>query len=729
MPEYRIHVVTGPKSKAAGTEASILVVGNKGSFQSKLRKANALHVKGLVFQAGVENVFKVEPEPKSDVGEIQLVEFSIDFPFSPFANLYLESIGVEDVSAEKAYVFPCDKWFSETEGDGRISRVFTQRKVVGKPLLKAKASKVTLQQLASKLPATSRQSDSGFETLKKLNLKGLTKGKASSHIKELAFGRPFSNWAENVEVSNVYAFYPLRLWHVKVIIKIAHFARMKVRTVGATHTWTSLYPDQDQVLINPQLLLPEPGSQEAEYDATTHRVTVLCNVTTSALKHHQLENGYNFMFNTVLGGVTYGGIIGTGCHGVGQNCPAHPDLVKEIQVVNSDGELITYSETDEPMLRAVTTSMGLFGFIYKITFEVDGTLNIVQTHNSFEHTVGDTLISGAALKAIAEANFSTEVFWFPFNSNPFNVGSASKTKPQSEMLEFAKTLLGPTYEASNVRKNVSIGQPWDPLDDELLIKKVNFSDETPVEDDYYVFKNVKELLQSVIFRNIPDVIANYPQFTPVFTWFTNFALKPCEVLGLQLGEPERIVEHLPNAIHYRLWVHQGFHVYDLEMGFIVEDDYENIATACKDVVDIVTTYADNGQFPMSIALEMRFMSESKSLLCPAVVGATAPGDKIKVAYIEVLALGSAISRPLWEEFSTQVAEKWMTAPTSVKPLPHWGKASELGCSTDLVNYLWANNGDNMESFLTQLDQSQADPDKIFFNDYLEKIFTLPESRK
>ena len=61
----------------------------------------------------------------------------------------------------------------------------------------------------------------------------------------------------------------------------------------------------------------------------------------------------------------------------------------------------------------------------------------------------------------------------------------------------------------------------------------------------------------------------------------------------------------------------------------------------------------------------------------------------------------------------------------VKPLPHWGKASELGCTPQFVKYLWDNNGENMQKFLDQLAKSGADPDKIFFNEYLETVLKKP----
>eukprot|EP00118_Oscarella_pearsei_P008068 m.40708 g.40708 ORF g.40708 m.40708 type:complete len:176 (+) comp33003_c0_seq2:2065-2592(+) len=161
---------------------------------------------------------------------------------------------------------------------------------------------------------------------------------------------------------------------------------------------------------------------------------------------------------------------------------------------------------------------------------------------------------------------------------------------------------------------------------------------------------------------------------------------------------------------------------------IVDEDYKNIVDACKVVVEAVKERTTNPEplrrYPMSLTFEMRFMSDSQSLLCPAVVGQTAPGRDIKVAYIEILAFGSLETRKVWEEFSLEIARKWKAAETKVKPLPHWGKMSELQDFT-FIDYLWENNGRNMEEFLKQLKESEADPHGMFFNGYLEKIFTRP----
>ena len=87
------------------------------------------------------------------------------------------------------------------------------------------------------------------------------------------------------------------------------------------------------------------------------------------------------------------------CQGVGKDRPALPDLVAELQVVNDKGDLVTYNQANdgEDFMKAVTTNLGLFGFVYKMTMNVEPKEHIVETTNAF-HTVRDTLSDPAKLK-------------------------------------------------------------------------------------------------------------------------------------------------------------------------------------------------------------------------------------------------------------------------------------------------------------------------------------------
>ena len=71
----------------------------------------------------------------------------------------------------------------------------------------------------------------------------------------------------------------------------------------------------------------------------------------------------------------------------------------ELQVVNDSGELVTYNKTTEgeDFMKAVTTNLGLFGFVYKTTMKVEPREYLVETSNEFR-SVRDTIADKEKLK-------------------------------------------------------------------------------------------------------------------------------------------------------------------------------------------------------------------------------------------------------------------------------------------------------------------------------------------
>lgn len=111
---------------------------------------------------------------------------------------------------------------------------------------------------------------------------------------------------------NVLAFYPTTIDDIQEIIRCADLAGKKVRSCGQTHSWSMLYADENQVLINTQDLGPD--SEKVVLTADKTRVTIMASATTLDVKNKQLDEKFSLMFNVILDSVTYGGTVNTGCH-------------------------------------------------------------------------------------------------------------------------------------------------------------------------------------------------------------------------------------------------------------------------------------------------------------------------------------------------------------------------------------------------------------------------------
>ena len=113
-------------------------------------------------------------------------------------------------------------------------------------------------------------------------------------------------------MKRVRVFFPTAVEQVADVIKLASIAGLKVRSTGSTHSWSMLYADIDQVLINPENMGPKDEKVVLNEDRT--QVTIMTNATTLELKRKQLREDFNIMSNVILDSVTYGGTVNTGCH-------------------------------------------------------------------------------------------------------------------------------------------------------------------------------------------------------------------------------------------------------------------------------------------------------------------------------------------------------------------------------------------------------------------------------
>lgn len=110
--------------------------------------------------------------------------------------------------------------------------------------------------------------------------------------------KPFKNWAGNVQVKNVLVYFPTRIDHIQHAIKLASVAGMKVRSRGTAHSWSRLYADENQLLINPEHLGPDEEKVVLNADKT--EVTIMANVTMVEVKKRQLKDEFTILSNVII---------------------------------------------------------------------------------------------------------------------------------------------------------------------------------------------------------------------------------------------------------------------------------------------------------------------------------------------------------------------------------------------------------------------------------------------
>ncbi|KAJ8311429.1 hypothetical protein KUTeg_010784 [Tegillarca granosa] len=471
----------------------------------------------------------------------------------------------------------------------------------------------------------------------------------------------FSNWCGNQTNTSVFAARPQNLQHIQTLVKYARDKKWRVRCAGRKHSWSPLFADEGQMLLY-------MDQMESDYPNGERILDVLAGVPLEDLKKFELNNKVNLPCNTVLTVVQLVSVVVSGCHGVGWNFQTPADYVTKIRIVNSFGELVTYSTDNMSQLRAVVTSYGLFGVVYdvRITMFPQKNAKVLNTYN----TVSEIYYKPENMKTLVEGNQSVEMFWLPFNSFPTS--------------------------------------EYNPKNDKIWIRLINQTDVTHVLEpkSYYENQSHWALVTETALNKYTPILNNNPELFTFADWVSFHLIKD------ELYPEKTIYQEFPNAVHWRPHLEIGV-VYDMEFAFDFKGDYGMICRAIQFVMDKVVSYHKIKKYPLNVVLEMRWMAYSDAYMCPAVIGNPKNGGSGHVVYLEIL---SVIGTEGWEDFCKEIGTEWM----KYGGVPHLAKQWSFLPGIDA--HIRQMFGSNMVQFLKELKASKADPDGIFQNDRLQELF-------
>ena len=220
--------------------------------------------------------------------------------------------------------------------------------------------------------------------------------------------------------------------------------------------------------------------------------------------------------------------------GTGWDCKAIVDYVVEMRIVDSKGTLRTFRKSDpscpndpdanDELFKAVQANLGMFGIIYDMTFDLPK-MKVVKTKNYFDMSVDDLFYNPQTMKQLVLGHYSTEIFWFPFNSHTLSLASEIKSIFWSHETKLDK-------------------QHWNPKHDKLWIRKVSelssYKEKDITGSHHSAFLDPLEWLAEHI--SVPILKALPEWLTPFFTKAT--------FEGMRATNPRSLTQRLPDAIHY-----------------------------------------------------------------------------------------------------------------------------------------------------------------------------------
>ncbi|XP_063412030.1 uncharacterized protein LOC134694861 [Mytilus trossulus] len=481
----------------------------------------------------------------------------------------------------------------------------------------------------------------------------------------------FENWGETQAIQ-VISSSPTTEKELKKLVLAASEQGLRVRCAGTGHSWAPIFADSKQLLIYVKDMKSDykDGSRIRISSRKKLEVDIMTGVTTGDFKKFQLKNKLHIPANVILDVVQMVSVVATGCHGVGKDANTPSDNVVKMRIIGSDGKLRTYASDDKEMMGAISANFGCFGVIFDMTIKLIPEV-IVKVENRYMD-LDDLFFNAENIQKIFEENWSIEIFWFPYNS-------------------------------------LSLFD-YNPKNDDVWIRVINKETNKvkTATETYYDWKEVKDYLTQEAMAIMSPIIAGNPSLTPLYAWSTFGAIKNIIYpSGTQYQE-------LPHAVHFRQYIEKA-PVYDMEFAFDLKGDFHRLLKIIQVVVNKVDHYEEKDEYPLNIALEMRMMGYSDTLLCPGIIGNPAYGGSGHVVYIEILSL---VDTKGWEKFCIDVAKEWM----ALDGVPHLAKQWDF--IPDVEDHIYKHMGQHIEAFKEQLTKSGADPNGMFLNKSIRKLLRL-----
>ncbi|KAG0202632.1 hypothetical protein BGX33_009552 [Mortierella sp. NVP41] len=229
-----------------------------------------------------------------------------------------------------------------------------------------------------------------------------------------SFGDNWTNWAKTLSAQPERLFYPNTLEDLQVIIREARDNNKKVRCVGNGHSWSGTAVTKDyMVSINNMNKIHAPVESG---DGWTVTIEMGVEVKELDVLLRQHNPPLALPSNVMPSYIRYGGILSMGCHGAGLNSRTVCDTITEITIVNAHGELVTYSESNDPVaFNIACVSLGLLGIIYTATIKVEVMNTRLRAIDSYHPLKSFFHGPDAALKVkeMVLNNDSTEILYWP----------------------------------------------------------------------------------------------------------------------------------------------------------------------------------------------------------------------------------------------------------------------------------------------------------------------------
>lgn len=313
----------------------------------------------------------------------------------------------------------------------------------------------------------------------------------------------WTNWGRSVQTHPISIEHPASVAEVSAIVRRAAADGLKVKAVGASHSFTAIAAT-DGILLRLDRM-----NKILAHDAASARVRVQAGISL-----HELNPQLNALGLALpnLGDVdpqSVAGAVSTGTHGTGGRLFGISAAVVGVQLVTGDGEVLQIDEGHE-WFGASRLSLGALGIVTEVTLQC---VPAFLLHAREEPMPLPAVLH--QLDDLVEDNDHFEFYWFPHTEKALikrnnRVPEGTERKPLGRFRHWLddELLSNTAYEAMN--RVVARKRGWIPRVNSVAASMVSAREY--VDDSYNVFVSTR----TVKFREaefampreaLPDVLA------------------------------------------------------------------------------------------------------------------------------------------------------------------------------------------------------------------------------
>ncbi|MGA4544844.1 D-arabinono-1,4-lactone oxidase [Uniformispora flossi] len=241
---------------------------------------------------------------------------------------------------------------------------------------------------------------------------------------------PWKNWAGNQTAHPRRVVTPRSPEEVSAAVRRAASEGMRVKAVGAGHSFTSV------ALTDGVQIRPEGLTEIRSVDAEAGTVTVGSGMRLERFNDVLAGHGLALTNMGDIAVQSLAGATGTGTHGTGRASGALSGQIRGLEMVLADGEIVTCSATENAELFAgARVGLGALGIVTALTFAVEPAFLLEARE---EPMTLDTVLGG--FDELCADNDHFEFYWFP-HTDSCNVKRNNRTEGPAKPLSKARFLL------------------------------------------------------------------------------------------------------------------------------------------------------------------------------------------------------------------------------------------------------------------------------------------------